>query len=424
MRTSPRWPCSRSDSSNSSTATAAAYGTSSAGLQHHLLAHVLRGELALGLVGQDVRREERLARLRHEAGQRGEQRVDVLARERRRTGPPRSRRAGPGRRAMTGSSDSCGTRSILEMPRTAGLPLFAHLLDDPARRLADLDLPSRAVPASTRSSATSTSERVPRATSTMRRFRGPWARWSPGVSKKRELRPLAVPDAEDAGARGLRARRDDGDVLAQDAVEERRLADVGPADDGDEAGAERCCLLAVMRCRARRAERAGARGFRAEQGCAPRVMVIFSSFALAFPAAGDLRDELVALHHLAEDGVPAVQVRGRRLGDEELASRWCSGRRWPWRGGPGLSNLLSGAESRPRTVAGAARAGAERIAALDHEVRDDAVEDRAVVERPLTSGRCPGRSTPSSPGEARGSSRRSSAPSRGRASPRCRPRRC
>ena len=41
--------------------------------------------------------------------------------------------------AMTGSSVSRGARSILLMPRTAGLPRRLHLLDRPARRLADLD---------------------------------------------------------------------------------------------------------------------------------------------------------------------------------------------------------------------------------------------------------------------------------------------
>src|SRR4029079_13567205 len=54
-----------------------------------------------------------------------------------------------------------------------------------------------------------------------------------------ELRALVGEDPLDAMARGLRLARRDRDVRADDLVEQRRLADVRAADDGDGAGAER-----------------------------------------------------------------------------------------------------------------------------------------------------------------------------------------
>src|SRR6266568_5510412 len=103
---------------------------------------------------------------------------------------------------------------------------------------------------------------------------------------------------------------------------------------------------------------------------------------LGVPAAGDLRDELVARHHLAEDGVTAVEVRDRGLGDEELrAVRVRAGVRHGEQ--PGAVELVVGADLVREAEARPAVAGAERIAALDHEVRDDPVEDRPVVERAL-----------------------------------------
>ena len=83
---------------------------------------------------------------------------------------------------------------------------------------------------------------------------------------------------------------------------------------------------------------------------------------------------------LTEDGVPAVEVRGRRHGDEELRAV---------RAGAGVRHgeQVGAVEPQVRVelvgelVAGAAAAGARRVAALDHEAADHAVEDRAVVER-------------------------------------------
>ena len=54
-----------------------------------------------------------------------------------------------------------------------------------------------------------------------------------------ELVVVAVRDPEDAPPRGLRLVGDDRDLAAADRVHERRLADVRPAGDGDDAGLHR-----------------------------------------------------------------------------------------------------------------------------------------------------------------------------------------
>src|SRR6267142_513090 len=51
------------------------------------------------------------------------------------------------------------------------------------------------------------------------------------------LRVAAIADAGDTVARGLGPRRDDRELLAHEAVQQRGLAGVGPADEGDEPGA-------------------------------------------------------------------------------------------------------------------------------------------------------------------------------------------
>ena len=53
-----------------------------------------------------------------------------------------------------------------------------------------------------------------------------------------DLHAGPVEHAEDAMARGLRPRGDDGEFLADERIEQRRLADVGTADERGEAGAE------------------------------------------------------------------------------------------------------------------------------------------------------------------------------------------
>lgn len=56
-----------------------------------------------------------------------------------------------------------------------------------------------------------------------------------------ELGVLEREDAELTFARGLRARRDGGDLLPEQCVEQRGLADIGTTDDGDKAGATISC---------------------------------------------------------------------------------------------------------------------------------------------------------------------------------------
>ena len=60
-----------------------------------------------------------------------------------------------------------------------------------------------------------------------------------------DLHAGPIEHAEHAMARGLRARRDDGKLFADQRVEQRRLADVGAADERGETGAE-CGVESVM----------------------------------------------------------------------------------------------------------------------------------------------------------------------------------
>ena len=59
-----------------------------------------------------------------------------------------------------------------------------------------------------------------------------------GRVDEHELRLVGGVDAHHPVARGLRLPWGDADFLPDDAVEQRRLADVGAADDGDEATLE------------------------------------------------------------------------------------------------------------------------------------------------------------------------------------------
>jgi hypothetical protein len=57
----------------------------------------------------------------------------------------------------------------------------------------------------------------------------------PGGVEEDELRLLVGEDPDDAFARGLRLRGDDREPLADEAIEQGRLAGVGLADEGDES---------------------------------------------------------------------------------------------------------------------------------------------------------------------------------------------
>src|SRR5690625_386129 len=88
----------------------------------------------------------------------------------------------------------------------------------------------------------------------------------------------------------------------------------------------------------------------------------------------------VSIRDFAEDGVAVLQPRGGHRGDEELRTVGA------WAGvGHGqfiwLVEVELWVEFVFELVAGAANATAQRVAALDHEVGNDAVENGVVVER-------------------------------------------
>ena len=96
---------------------------------------------------------------------------------------------------------------------------------------------------------------------------------------------------------------------------------------------------------------------------------------------GDVVDGLLR-RALAEDRVVPVEVRGRRVGDEELlAVRVVPAVRHAEE--PGAIVLRARPDLVLDHVAGLARAVADRVAPLDHEALDDAVERRPVVRGAL-----------------------------------------
>ena len=103
--------------------------------------------------------------------------------------------------------------------------------------------------------------------------------------------------------------------------------------------------------------------------------------ALIRPSTPNLIHHLHATHHLAKHGMLAIQMRRGCQGDEELAPvcAWSTVRH-------GEDALLGVTERVVELVLElaaedglAAAAGAGGVAALDHEVGDDAVEDDVVV---------------------------------------------
>ena len=107
------------------------------------------------------------------------------------------------------------------------------------------------------------------------------------------------------------------------------------------------------------------------------------SFGAVHAVAADLADffyDVVAFDDFAEDSVFAGEPAGVGYGDEELAAVSV-------RAGVGhrefsslLEAVLGALGFVGKLVAGAAHAGAFGVAALDHELGDDAMKDGAVVE--------------------------------------------
>src|SRR5580704_13328145 len=95
---------------------------------------------------------------------------------------------------------------------------------------------------------------------------------------------------------------------------------------------------------------------------------------------GNLRNDVLAFDDFAEDGVLAGEPIGGRNGDEELAAVGV-------RSGVGHGQLAGDIELVRRAlglileaIAGSAHAGAGGIAALDHEVGNNAMKDGSVEE--------------------------------------------
>src|SRR5215213_6419608 len=109
-------------------------------------------------------------------------------------------------------------------------------------------------------------------------------------------------------------------------------------------------------------------------GCRP--------IARARAGAADALHDIHAVDDLAEHRVPVVEVRRRRERDEELAAVrvWTRIRH---REDARLGVAQRRVEFVGELVAGPAGALPERVAALDHEALNHAVEDDAVVERRL-----------------------------------------
>ena len=65
-----------------------------------------------------------------------------------------------------------------------------------------------------------------------------FAEMQPGRIDEGDLHAGTIEHAEHAMARGLRPRGDDGEFLADERIEQRRLADVGTADQRGETRAK------------------------------------------------------------------------------------------------------------------------------------------------------------------------------------------
>ena len=312
-RRSP-WPCARRarrrwwrrcgaalpSSSNLSITTVRGVGQLVAGQAEQLLAHDLAGEEALAAVGE---------------------RVLVVAARAARAGTARRCRAGARRRLARSWPTAARTRRRHGAPACdcshgASVGAAVHLVElvgHQQRRLAGRQQrqhlarrPAPKRPASTTNSTTSTSASAPRhrpVQGAVQRARRAGS-GSPACRRRRTARARGA-DAGDAVARGLRLARGDADLLADQRVEQRRLADVGPADDGDQAAAlrrsaplERLALGGMAQSGSQRAARL--------------VAVAFSASSMRRAASCSAARRERALAALASGSAPAPRTRPRR----------------------------------------------------------------------------------------------------------------
>ena len=231
--------------------------------QEELLADELGGQEPLGAIGERVGIVQRRARRQH-GQQLAHQIVDAHA-------PGGRDRHQRGEGSPLRTSSAAGGQQLLLVAHP--IDLVERDDDGPARAWHSASRRPRAVrlpalarwrsglrpPAGWRRRRLSAAS----ASCTMNRPSAERGSCTPGVSTKTIWPPrpsgeLAGPDAHDAVAGRLRARGDDGQLLAQDAVEQGRLADVGRARDRDRA-------RPIAARRWRRASLAGALGAECEE---------------------------------------------------------------------------------------------------------------------------------------------------------------
>ena len=138
---------------------------------------------------------------------------------------------------VSSSSVSRGTRSILLRIR-----IFARFTSASraSSASASSSMPLRAsISTPTRSASCAPLQAVVTMARSSRRFGAKM----PGVSTKMSCDLPSMRDAADQRARGLHLVRDDGDLGADQRVEQRRLAGIGRADQRDEAAARVACWL-------------------------------------------------------------------------------------------------------------------------------------------------------------------------------------
>src|SRR6266702_434290 len=204
---------------------------------------------------------------------------------------------------MTGRSVSLGARSALLMPSTSGFPLRFTCSRIQVVASPTSTRPPGPVPDSTSMRTVSTSERAPSAVSTIRALRAPLARCSPGVSKN----AICIPGAVWTPRMRVRVVCGLGETMATFSPSTRlRRVDLPTLG------------RPTMATKPARSFAGSGVFFLPTLGSLAARDGDLLQLHLGVACAGDLGHQVEALHHLADDGVVAVQVRRRHLGDEEL----------------------------------------------------------------------------------------------------------